>query len=202
MAVVKDGKGNICGENKVSLPDISDGNLKEEIVDVLLKARCSQISYDVSLLADNQDLAKVSYKELTEKSGGGMSDYGVYAKYGLLAVFVFGFLFLSEKEKIYGQKFAIFGLLLFVGVFGLFKFAHGAVLSVPLQEADKLFEELFISKDFSNDGNILLAARWSPPPPPASSVASVTFARYSPPPRPPSPPPIFRLLDLLPIAAS
>ena len=99
VAVVKDGKGNICGENKVNLPDISDGNLKEEIVDVLLKARCSQISYDVSLLADNQDLAKVSYKELTEKSGGGISDYGVYAKYGLLAVLFLVSCSLSEKEK-------------------------------------------------------------------------------------------------------
>ena len=177
VAVVKDGKGNICGENKVNLPDISDGNLKEEIVDVLLKARCSQISYDVSLLADNQDLAKVSYKELTEKSGGGISDYGVYAKYGLLAVFVFGFLFFIRKGKknIMDKK-----------------FAHGAVLSLPIQEADKLFEELSISKDFSNDGNILLAARWSPPPPPP---------RPSPPSPPPPPPPRYSPLrrHLIPI---
>ena len=36
------------------------------------------------------------------------------------------------------KKFALFGLLLFVGVFGLFKSAHGAVLSLPIQEADKL----------------------------------------------------------------
>ena len=145
VAVVKDGKGNICGENKVSLPDISDGNLKEEIVDVLLKARCSQISYDVSLLADNQDLAKVSYKELTEKSGGGISDYGVYAKYGLLAVFVFGFLFFIRKGKKYmDKKFAFFGLLLVLGVFGLFKFAHGAVLSLPIEEVDKMLERNYL----------------------------------------------------------
>ena len=128
------------------MPDISDGNpKKKEIVDVLLKARCSQISYDVSLLADNQDLAKEFLTKLTEKSGGVAYPITAFTlKYGLLAVFVFGFLFLlSEKEKNIWTK----------------KFAHRAVLSLPIQEADKLFEELSISKDFFNDGNILLAAR-------------------------------------------
>ena len=184
IATIKDDKGNVCGENKVSLPEISDGSLQEQVVDVLLKAKCSQITYDVSLIADNQDLAKISYKELTEKTGGGLSDYGLYAKYFLLAVFVFGFLFFIGKGKKYmDKKFAIFGLLLVLGVFGLFKFAYGSVLSMPVGEADKILGEKIVSQDFSGSG--ILLARWSPPPPPPPP-------RWSPPPPPrwsPPPPP-------------
>ena len=99
VAVVKDGKGNICGENKVSLPDISDGNLKEEIVDVLLKARCSQISYDVSLTGRQSRFGQSFLQRINGKIRRQYVRLRRLRQVRLIGCFCFGFLFLSEKEK-------------------------------------------------------------------------------------------------------
>ena len=59
-AVIEDGDGNVCGEKEEALADITDGEIKNKVIEVILDKRCKDMSYSVFLDSGQKSLAEES----------------------------------------------------------------------------------------------------------------------------------------------
>ena len=99
---VKDAQGNICGQKNVSLPKISDENIKNKKVDILLERNCKEIFYNASLSSEDKEIAKQSGEipKVTKEIGDGISLEYLILKILALGVIVFLiFLFVRRKKS-------------------------------------------------------------------------------------------------------
>ena len=61
-AVITDKEGNICGRKEETLADITDGEIKNKVIEVVLDKKCDSLSYGVSLVSGQKELAEESGK--------------------------------------------------------------------------------------------------------------------------------------------
>lgn len=118
-ALIKDENGTICGEKETVLPNVGDAGRKNYKIDIPLTKQCKNISYDVSLSSNDNNLAKESGELPKLTGGGGIAAYA-YIVVGLVFLFIIIFAFIAKRRKTSVGKISIFFFLViflpFLGV--------------------------------------------------------------------------------------
>src|SRR3989338_5278593 len=96
-AVVKDSDGNVCGEKEEALADITDGEIKNKIIEVNLEKKCKGMSYGVFLVSNQKGLAEESGELPKVVKGQTISAY-LYFGIPILLVMLIAFSFFRKKK--------------------------------------------------------------------------------------------------------
>jgi len=96
-AVIKDKDGNICGEKEEVLADITDGEIKNEVIEVSLDKKCKDVSYSVSLVSGQEGLAE-EFGELPKIVKGQTISAYLYFGIPVLLVILIAFSFFRKKK--------------------------------------------------------------------------------------------------------
>jgi len=114
--VIKDKNGSICGEEEEIIDDITDGQLKNKEVEIILDKKCKEMFYSVSLSSGQKSLAEQSGNLPKIVNNQKNLQYLYFGAPAFLMLLAFYFFIRKKSVPVYFFIFAIAGIAMFSGM--------------------------------------------------------------------------------------